>query len=79
MKIPGMIRKVDSLGRVVIPQTLRGHMGIQSGDLLEMFLEGDRLVMQKFACSCIFCGSNQHLIVFMDKPVCRECISKLKV
>lgn len=78
MKIPGMIRKVDSLGRIVIPQSLRSSMGIQSGDLVEMFLESDRLVMQKFACSCVFCGSNQQLMTFMDKPVCRECISKLK-
>ena len=78
MKIPGIIRKVDTLGRVVIPQSLRSSMGIKCGDLVEMFQEGDRLVMQKFACSCVFCGANQHLIVFMDKPVCKDCVSKLK-
>ena len=78
MKIPGIIRKVDTLGRVVIPQSLRSSMDIKCGDLVEMFREGDRLVMQKFACSCVFCGETQNLMTFMEKTVCRDCIAKLR-
>lgn len=77
MKIPGMIRKVDSLGRIVIPAALRNSLGVESGELVEMFVEGDRLIMRKFSCGCTFCGGSQSLVTYMDKPVCRECIKKL--
>ena len=78
MNIPGMIRKVDTLGRIVIPVALRERLDVKSGDLVEMTMEGDRLVMRKFSCACVFCGDNQKLVTFMDKPVCRDCIAKLK-
>ena len=78
MKIPGMIRKVDPLGRIVIPAALRGRLNIQNGDLVEMTVEGDRLILGKFSSTCVFCGTNQQIVTFMDKPVCRSCIAKLK-
>ncbi len=78
MNTPGMIRKIDALGRIVIPAVLRSRLGVESGDLLEMALEGDSLVLRKFSCTCVFCGGSQNLLTYMNKPVCRNCIANLK-
>ncbi len=77
MRTPGMIRKVDSLGRIVIPATLRSSLGVESGDLLEMTVEGEALVLKKFSCVCTFCGGREDLVTYMDKPVCRQCIRNM--
>ena len=77
MKSTGIIRKVDELGRIVLPIELRRTLDIAERDELEIFMESDRIVLQKYEPSCIFCGSARSLKVFSSKNVCRECIKSM--
>ena len=78
MKSTGIIRKVDDLGRIVLPIELRRMLDIAERDELEIFMENDRIVLQKYETACIFCGSNQDLVSFAGKNVCRSCVRNLK-
>lgn len=78
MKSTGIIRKVDNLGRVVLPIEFRRLLDISERDELEIFLENDQIVMQKFEPVCIFCGGTQNLIQFNRKNICQTCIREMK-
>ncbi len=73
MKSTGMVRKIDELGRVVIPMEMRRNMGIEDGDSFEIFVEGDHIVLAKYAPLCLFCGSGDDLVEFQNKKICRHC------
>ena len=77
MKSTGIIRKVDDLGRIVLPIELRRMLDIAERDELEIFVEGDRIVLQKYEPACIFCDSSLSLTALKGKNVCRDCIAKL--
>ena len=77
MKSTGIIRKVDELGRIVLPIELRRTMDIAERDELEIFIEHDRVVLQKYEPSCVFCGSSQGLRNYRGKNVCQECVEKM--
>ena len=77
MKSTGIIRKVDELGRIVLPIELRRTMDIAERDELEIFIENDRVVLQKYEPSCVFCGSSQGLRNYRGKNVCHECVEKM--
>ncbi len=78
MRTPGVFRKIDSLGRVVIPAQLRQRLELQPGDTLELSLELEGILLKKKADSCVFCGSKEELVNHLTKPVCRNCIACLK-
>ncbi len=78
MRTPGMLRKVDDLGRLVIPHEMRKAMQIDRGDVLELYLEEDRLVVKKFAPACIFCGGTDSLVTYEGKNICGTCINTIK-
>lgn len=77
MKSTGIIRKVDDLGRIVLPIELRRMLDIAERDALEIFVESNRIILQKYEPSCIFCGSEQNLVEHASKNVCRSCIEKM--
>lgn len=77
MKSTGIIRKVDDLGRIVLPIELRRTLDIVERDELEIFMDNDRIVLQKYEPACIFCGSNRGLVNYCRKNVCAECTRKL--
>ena len=77
MKSTGIIRKVDDLGRIVLPIELRRTLDIEERDELEIFMENDRIVLQKFEPACLFCGSSRSLVSYRRKNVCQECIKKM--
>lgn len=77
MKSTGIIRKVDDLGRIVLPIELRRVLDISERDELEIYMENDRIILQKFEPACLFCGSSRGLISYRRKNVCQECIRKL--
>ena len=77
MKSTGIIRKVDELGRIVLPIELRRTLDIAERDELEIFMENDRIVLQKFEPACIFCGSSRLLTAYRGKNICQSCISKI--
>ena len=72
MKSTGIIRKVDELGRIVLPIELRRTLDIAERDELEIFMENDRIVLQKFEPACLFCGSSRSLVTYRRKNVCQE-------
>ena len=78
MKSTGIIRKVDELGRIVLPIEMRRTLDIAERDELEIFVENDRIVLQKYEPSCIFCTSSRGLITFRGKNICKDCLDRLK-
>ena len=77
MKATGIVRKVDELGRIVLPIELRRTLDIEVRDPMEIFLDGNRIILQKYEDGCVFCGSSRGLTVYREKKVCRECAAKL--
>lgn len=77
MKSTGIIRKVDELGRIVLPIELRRTLDIAEKDEIEIFMDNDQIVLQKFEPSCIFCGSSKKLITYRGKNVCRDCVHSM--
>jgi len=77
MSSSGVTRKVDQLGRVVLPVELRRTLGLREGDLVEVALEGTRVVLTKVEARCIFCGSGADLRDFAGKRVCAGCVGRL--
>ncbi len=77
MKSTGVVRRVDELGRIVIPIELRNKLGIVEKDPLEIYVDGSNIVLKKFETNCVFCGSSKKLVEYQDKLVCSKCIKKL--
>ena len=77
MKSTGIIRKVDDLGRIVLPIELRRMLDIAERDELEIYMENDQIILQKYEPACVFCASSRNLIVHRGKNVCQECIRKM--
>ncbi len=78
MKSTGIVRKVDELGRIVLPIELRRTLDIGEKDELEIFVDGSVIMLKKYEPSCIFCGGAQDVTSFGGKNVCRNCIRRLK-
>lgn len=79
MKSTGIVRKVDNLGRIVLPSEIRATLDIREGrDAIEIFTDDERIVLQKYKPGCIFCGSIENVHYFMDNRICTSCIEKLK-
>lgn len=77
MKSTGVVRRVDELGRIVIPIELRNKLGIAEKDPLEIYVEGSNIVLKKFETNCIFCGNSKKLSEYQGKLVCNKCLKKL--
>ncbi|WP_372631928.1 AbrB/MazE/SpoVT family DNA-binding domain-containing protein [Cohnella sp.] len=78
MKATGIVRKVDELGRIVLPIELRRTMGIGEKDPIEIFVDGERIMLRKYEPTCIFTGSSENLVYFRGKMVSRNCIEEMK-
>lgn len=78
MKATGIVRKVDELGRVVIPMELRKTMGIDIKDPLEIFVEEETIILKKYEPACIFCGNAKDTVTFGGRVLCRKCIDAVK-
>lgn len=78
MKSLGIIRRVDELGRIVLPIETRKLMGLEPKDGVEIFVEDDRIILKKYQPACIFCGEVDDVLNYRDKKICRECLERLK-
>ena len=78
MKSTGIVRKVDELGRVVIPIELRRTLQIEEIDALEIYVDGERIILKKYQPACIFCGNADNIKIFRDKNICRDCLDAMK-
>jgi len=74
----GMTRKVDSLGRVVLPAEMRRVFGIREGDLVDIAVDGANIVLTKVEQRCVFCGDSTTLVEFSGKLVCEGCVAGLR-
>lgn len=75
----GIRRKVDDLGRVVIPAGIRRSLSIREGDAVEVHVEGDQVILSKPADHCVFCRDDEGLQTFREKAVCRRCVAAVGV
>ena len=78
MKSTGIVRKVDELGRIVLPIELRRTLEIAEKDMLEIYVDGDAIVMKKYAPSCVFCSGTKGILTYREKNVCAACLRDLK-
>ena len=78
MKATGIVRPVDPLGRVVIPVELRRTLNIKTDDSLEVFVDGDFIMLKKYEPACIFCSNAKDVENIHGKNVCRNCLDELK-
>lgn len=77
-KATGIVRKVDELGRIVLPIELRRNLNIEVKDPLEIYVDGEYVMLKKYEPACVFCGSAQDVKVIGGKNVCQECINEIK-
>ena len=78
MKSTGVVRQLDTLGRVVLPIELRRTLGIEIKDPIEIYVDGDYILLKKYEPACIFCGNAKDVTRIHDKNVCADCIKELK-
>ena len=77
MKATGIVRKIDSLRRIVMPIEKRDTLYIKERDPLEIFVDGDSIILKKYAPTCIFCDSTDDLTLYKGKLICPGCINDL--
>lgn len=78
MKSTGIVRKVDELGRVVIPIELRRTLNIAEKDALEIYVDGEHIILKKYEPACIFCGNARNVINYKGKNICPDCAEEFK-
>ncbi|HOC09287.1 MAG TPA: AbrB/MazE/SpoVT family DNA-binding domain-containing protein [Clostridia bacterium] len=78
LKSTGIVRKVDELGRVVIPIELRRTLNIAEKDALEIYVDGEHIILKKYEPACIFCGNARDVINYKGKNICPDCAQELK-
>jgi transcriptional pleiotropic regulator of transition state genes len=74
----GIVRRVDDLGRIVIPMELRRTLGINVKDPLSITVEGERIILVKHRDSCVICGSTDEIVRVRDRAVCADCVGTVK-
>jgi transcriptional pleiotropic regulator of transition state genes len=77
MKSTGVVRKIDELGRIVLPSELRRVFGIHEGDELEISVDGERVILQKRQDQCLFCSADQPELDYKDRKLCQACATEL--
>ncbi len=78
MKATGIVRKIDELGRVVLPIELRRTFDIEIGDGLEIYVDGETIILKKYERECVFCGEAKDVVDFKGKIICPKCLQDLK-
>ena len=78
MKSTGIVRKVDELGRVVIPIEIRNKFDIAEKDPIEIFVDGSSIILKKYAPNCIFCGNAKNLMTYKDRLICSKCAQNIQ-
>ena len=78
MKSTGIVRKVDELGRIVLPIELRRTLDISEKDSMEIYMDGPSIVLKKYQPACIFCDSSKNIMIFHGKNICPDCYREMK-
>lgn len=77
MKATGIVRKLDELGRIVLPIEMRRTFGLAEKDAVEIYVEGDCIILKKHEPNCAFCGEAKNLVDYKGKLVCKHCIKAM--
>lgn len=77
MTYTGIIRRVDELGRLVIPIEIRNQFNIVEKDPIEIYVDNDSIILKKYQPNCIFCQSTEKLVEYKKKLICTNCIKSL--
>lgn len=78
MKPIGVVRKVDQLGRIVLPKSLRRRYEMNEGDPVEILVQGDHIILEKYKPRCLFCGSDEQVGEYRNRNICNGCIEELQ-
>ena len=78
MKSTGVLRQIDPVGRLVLPIEIRRVFDIDPKDLLEIYVDGDQIILKKYNQVCALCGETEGLTEFNGKNVCKNCVAKIK-
>ena len=78
MKSTGIVRKIDELGRIVLPMELRKNLDINIHDAMEIYIDKNCVILKKYAPACIFCGESNNITNYKDKNICSKCFKELK-
>ncbi len=77
MKSTGIVRKVDELGRIVLPMELRRTFQLKPRDSIEIYTDNDMIILKKFQRTCVFCNSAEDVVEYKGKTVCSDCMAEL--
>lgn len=77
MKSTGIIRRLDELGRVVIPKEIRDQFNIQEKDPMEIYVDAEKIILQKHERSCCICDNIENVIEYKEKIICKKCIEEI--
>ena len=78
MKSTGIVRRVDEVGRIVLPMEIRKSLNIDTRDPVEIFVDSNQIILRKYEPACIFCGNASDVITYRGKNICRECLEEMK-
>lgn len=78
MKSTGVVRRIDELGRIVLPIEIRRSLDINVKDPVEIFIDNEKIILQKYSPSCIFCGDADNIVFFNGKRICSSCLEEIK-
>jgi AbrB family transcriptional regulator, transcriptional pleiotropic regulator of transition state genes len=77
MKPAGVVRKVDQLGRIVLPKSLRKRYQMNEGDPVEILVQGDHIILERYRPKCVFCGSMDEVTEFKERTICKQCLTEM--
>lgn len=78
MKATGIVRRLDQLGRIVIPKEIRTVFDLKEADPVEIFVDGTDIILKKYQPACVFCNEATDVVQFNGKNVCKKCLAKIK-
>ena len=78
MQSTGIVRRVDELGRIVLPIELRRTLDITERDSLEIYVDGSSIILKKYQPACIFCDDAKDVVSYKGKNICAKCLKELK-
>lgn len=78
MKSTGIVRHVDELGRIVVPKEMRDKMNIDKNDPVEIFVDGDKIILTKYSPYCTFCQSEDNITEFKGRKICKACLDEIR-
>ncbi|GIP24177.1 SpoVT/AbrB family regulatory protein [Paenibacillus sp. J22TS3] len=77
MKPAGVVRKVDQLGRIVLPKSLRKRYQMNEGDPVEILVQGDHIILERYRPKCVFCGNMEDVSEFKERSICGQCLVEM--